>query len=321
MSVDIPNAFRPVPNLEEIPYREYLEDLKKHVKMNDFKMYDEKKVDAKNRLGYYYMEDNFFSDLYDVAYNNLDNLPEIKFVPRRFYDFDISSTKFKDKHVIFADELVLLFLNAFSFGAFYSSMEVPKLKGRRDINRFLVAVIDIYACRHKDYAPKNILEIITEMDNSTRFASLMSRAMYSFLLCHEIAHIALNHNDESWINEFNADALGYEIFSSAIRNRKNLKHLELFDGLARAPLALFELFDLINFFKSTILEINSVSSSHPNPLLRKAALLEQYNLGSDRDSFDLYLVISERASALKYYIHENKKIMRERVLEIHSSNK
>lgn len=308
------------PDMNNPEYAEYLKQLKEHIEYNTFSAYDEEKSNARKEKGYYYMEMDFFSDLMSVSKKHISDLPDIKYVPRRIYDFNAKYFEQNGEHFIIADDLLLILLNVFSFGAFYMSMTAPKTKDNKGVSKFLVAAIDIFACRRKDNAPNDILTIITENDHATKFASFVARAMFSFALCHEIAHSALKDPNDDWIKEFHADALGYELLHSAILEHENLKHLEFFEGLRRAPLALFDILDLVEYYKQTILENVSSDKSHPPPTLRKAALLDQFDFGDNEECLNLYSVISERASALKYYIHKHRKGMREEITKIHESD-
>jgi len=315
---DFLDLLKKVPNPEN--YAEYERELNEHIKKNNFSLYDAELADARKDLGYYYMEINFFSDLFSIARKYISDLPDIEFIPRRWNDFNVMLEKYNGKNIIFADELMLMFLNSFSCGAFYMSMKASTIKDRKALNRMLVSLIDIFACRNKDNIAQDLLTIFTENDHSTKFACFMARAMYSFLLCHEIAHLALQHSNVSWENEFDADALGYEIFYSAILNHENLKHLEFFDSLRRAPLALFDILDTLEYFKSVIHDHKGSPLTHPEPSLRKAALLDQFDFGDNEECFNLYLVISERAAALKYYIHKYRDVMKEEIKKIHMSD-
>jgi sRNA-binding regulator protein Hfq len=188
--------------------------------------------------------------------------------------------------------------------------------------KWMIAVIDIYACQHKQmWRDETMLEVITKNEMSSKYACFMARAMYTFIICHEVAHIIYKHTKETSIrDELDADALGYEIFCALILDSENLTTLEFFEGLRRAPLALFDIFELVEYYKETIHNKTPLPSGHPLASLRKAALLNQFDFGNNVESFDLYLVISEKASALKHYIYEHRVGMREEVQRIHNDN-
>jgi hypothetical protein len=314
---DIPDFLKQEPNLDDEKYKDYEKYLLENISINNFSLYDEKMANDRKTKGYYYMEVNFFSDLLAIAQKYIKDLPDIALIPRRYFDFTTYHDKFKEKHIIFADELMPIFLTNISCGAFYMSATNSQIQDKKRLNRLLVTIIDVFVCRHKDNAAADLFTVITENDHSTKFACFMQRAMYSFILCHEIAHIALQHSGSSLINEFDADALGYEIFYSTILNADNLKYLEFFISLRRAPLALFDILDVVKYYQRVILDKEDNDTSHPEPILRKAALLDQFDFGDDEECFNLYLVISERMTALKYYIYKYKDVMREKIKEIH----
>ena len=320
MNNDILSMFMQVPDGNKQKYKEYEKALFEHIKNNDFNMFDKKLADARAEKGYFYMEQNFFSDLHFIAKKYIKDLPDMIFLPRRYFDFVTSREVIDGKNIIIADELVNMFLTWFSCLAFYASMNTDEPKDKKALSRMFIGVIDTLVCRNVDDCVDGMLEIVTKYDNSTKFACLMSRAMYSFNLCHEIAHVALGHSDNSRINEFDADALGYEIFYSTILNHDILKHLEFFGGLRRAPLALFDILDVVEYYKLEILNQSSDYKIHPEPFLRKAALLDQFDFGDDPECFNLYLVISEKAVALKHYIDKHKDALRVNIRKIHSGD-
>jgi hypothetical protein len=296
--------------------------LKEYLAYNNFTLFDSELAD-KRKQDYFYMEMDFFSDIISITKKYLNHVPNIRFLPRRFFDFKMSVGTIGAEKILFAEELVLSFLTEFSCYAFYLSMKETREKDDiRPFKRRMIAMIDIFVFRKKNTDFDEItMEVIGKNEHSTKFACFMARAMYTYILCHEIAHAVINYKGEKSLqNEFDADALGYEIFYSLILNSDNLKHLEFFPGLRRAPIALFDIFDLIDYFKREILDNYTVDTSHPAPFLRKAALLEQFDFGDDEESFNLYLVISERVSALKYYIYKNREVMKKEISKIHESD-
>ena len=295
--------------------------LKEYLEYNNFSLYDSD-IAEKRKHDYFYMEMAFFSDIMLIARKYIKYLPNIRFLPRRYFDFSMSVGSLGSEKIIFAEELMLSFLTEFSLFAFYISMENTAKAAKDDLRqykRYMVAAIDIFACRKKNSGIDEVfLEVVGKNEHSAKFACFMSRAMYTFMLCHEVAHTVLNQSaDSSFQSEFDADALGYELFYSLISNSDKLNYLEFFQGLCRAPLALFDIFDLVDYFKREILDEFVEDPKHPAPFLRKAALLDQFDFGDDEESFNLYLVLSEQVSSLKYYIHKYKDVMRKEIKKIH----
>jgi hypothetical protein len=320
MNNDLLSLFAQVPDETKQKYKDYEKALHTHLKENNFLLFSKELADARAEKGYYYMEQNFFSDLLLIANKYIDNLPDIEFLPRRYFDFATSREFIEGRNIIIADELVNMFLTRFSCVAFYSSMNTEEAIDIKAINRMFIGVIDTLVCRNVDISVDGMIEIITKYENATKYACLFSRAMYSYYLCHEIAHIALNHTENTKDNEYEADALAYEIFYATILNRASLKHLEFFQGLRRAPLALFDILDTVEYFKTEILDQPSNFTTHPEPFLRKAALLNQFDFGDDVESFNLYLVVSEKAVALKHYINKYKGALRVNIEKIHKED-
>lgn len=302
---------------EAIRFEEYM-------KRNDFTFFD-KKLANKHKEDYYFSEKAFFDDILNTTKKLFDRTPEIIFAPKQYSQFTMTAECINGSNIVSAEDLIEIFLAEFSCIAFFMASNTGKqCSDMRPYKRALIAIIDIFACRCRYVRIDEIvLDVMTKNEHITKFACFMSRAMYTFLLCHEIAHIVKKHGNvvdgNSIKNEFEADSVGYEIFNSLIKNADEHKHLEFFPGLQRAPLALFEIFDLVDYFRKEILDDEAQDINHPPSYLRKAALLEGFDFGDDKESFDLYLVVSERVSSLKYYIYKNRDMMRKVIQEIHEN--
>lgn len=319
---DIIEAEKAVPEYDETA-RESENRMKKYLAEQNFSLYDFELAE-KRKQDYFYIEENFFKDIINISKKYIGNMPDIQFLPRRKFDFNVSVGTLGTKKIIFAEELVLSFLTEFSCFAFFLVMyNTDKEATAKEIKRHMVAAIDIFICRKKNTGLDDVLlEAIGKNDHSTKFACYMARAMYTYMLCHEVAHVILEHEEkQNFHQEFQADALGYKIFNQLIRNSEELEHLEFFEGLRRAPLALFDIFDLVEYFKNIILEEVEINPYHPAPYLRKAHLLDKFDFGDDEESFNLYLVISEQVSALYYYIYKYKDTMRKEIQKIHQQDR
>lgn len=319
---DIMDFERSVPEYDQIA-RKSEECMQDYLAKQNFSLYDSELAEQRKQ-DYFFMEENFFKDVMYITKKYIENVPEIKFLPRRKFDFNVSVGTLMGEKIIFAEELVVSFLTEFSCLAFFlATRNTEKDEAIKVYKRHMVALIDIFVYRKKNSGlDKVILEAIGKNDHSTKFACFMGRAMYTYMLCHEVAHAVLQHEERvDYQQEFDADALGYEIFYCLILNCNDLQYLEFFPGLRRAPLALFDIFDLVEYFKKEILEQCEEKTHHPFPYLRKAHLLDSFDFGDDEESFDLYLVISEQVSALKYYIYKHKEIMREEIKKIHADDK
>lgn len=319
---DIIEAEKAVPEYDATA-RENEKRMKEYLAEQNFSLYDFELAE-KRKQNYFYMEENFFRDIINITKKHIKDMPDIQFLPRRKFDFNVSVGTLGTNKIIFAEELVLSFLTEFScFGFFLVMYNTEKEATAKDIKRHMVAAIDIFICRKKNTGLDSVLlEAIGKNDHSTEYACYMARAMYTYILCHEIAHVVLEHEEKrDYQQEFEADALGYEIFNWLILNSEELEYLEFFEGLRRAPLAVFDIFDLVEYFKNIILEEREANLYHPAPYLRKAHLLDKFDFGDDEESFNLYLVISEQVSALKYYIYKYKDTMRKEIQKIHQQDR
>ena len=319
---DIIEFEKAVPEYDETA-RENEKRMKEYFAEQNFSLYDSELAE-KRKKNYFYMEENFFNDIIKIIKKHIKNVPDIQFLPRRKFDFNVSMGLIGTEKIVFAEELVLSFLTEFSCLAFFLAMNnTEKDATAKDYKRHMVALIDIFVCRKKNSGLDSVLlEAIGKNDHSTEYACYMARAMYTYMLCHEVAHLVLEHDAKrDFQQELEADALGYDFLNWIIQDYEELEHLEFFEGLRRAPLALFDVFDLVEYFKKVVLDEAETDSYHPAPYLRRAHLLDKFDFGDDEESFNLYLVISEQASALKYYIYKYKNTMREEIKKIHERDR
>ena len=226
------------------------------------------------------------------------------------------------------EQIPLYFLTRFSVLSFFLSSKytIQQYADLRPYKRQMIASIDTFLCRRCDMGENDItLEAMTKSEYFTRYAVLMARAMYAFALCHEIGHLILEHQKKRFKSsierELEADYAANQIFELLIKDEEQHKYLEMMDGLSRAPLALFDIYDLVDYYKREILDVETEGGDHPRPYMRRASLLDGFGFNDNENSFNLYSVLSERASSLKYYIHKHKVQMRNIILEIHSADK
>ena len=319
---DIIEFEKAVPEYDETA-RENEKRMKEYFVEQNFSLYDSELAE-KRKKNYFYMEENFFNDVIKIIKKHVKNVPDIQFLPRRKFDFNVSMGLVGTEKIIFAEELVLSFLTEFSCLVFFLAMyNTEKDASTKDYKRHMVALIDIFVCRKKNSGLDNVLlEAIGKNDHSTQYACYMARAMYTYILCHEVAHVILEHDAKrDFQQELEADFLGYEFFNWLIQDYNELEHLGFFEGLRRAPLALFDVFDLVEYFKKVVLDEVEIDSYHPAPYLRKAHLLDNFDFGDDEECFNLYLVISEQVSALKYYIYNYKDTMGKEIRKIHERDR
>ncbi|ODS22910.1 hypothetical protein AB835_11705 [Candidatus Endobugula sertula] len=107
-------------------------------------------------------------------------------------------------------------------------------------------------------------------------ANLLTAAMVSYLICHELAHHNLHHLDQphSHHTEFEADELGYSYFCKIIEQFGTLKKLKVTPNMHGAPLIGFEYLKAAEWVYNT-----DSNGSHPlakERIRRLTPLFEQY---------------------------------------------
>lgn len=109
-------------------------------------------------------------------------------------------------------------------------------------------------------------------------ASGMARAMIVFVLCHELAHVVLDHHDneegDDASMEFEADALAAEYFLKVVEHGKvtNQTYIHVFPPLACAPLVLTMIFELYETWLESVGLGRSTRDTHPPAIERTKRL-------------------------------------------------
>lgn len=109
-------------------------------------------------------------------------------------------------------------------------------------------------------------------------AFAMARAMIVFVLCHELAHVVLDHHDneegDDASMEFEADALAAEYFLKVVEHGKvtNQTYIHIFPPLACAPLVLTMIFELYETWLESVGLGSAKSGTHPPAIERTKKL-------------------------------------------------
>lgn len=145
------------------------------------------------------------------------------------------------------------------------------------------------------------MKIIARDYEVAKWASYVELAIIVFIYCHEIAHQILGHTAErryfavlssagehqvaydhySIKKEYEADAMGYEMFLSIVQDHRSLSYGAAHPAIDRMPLVFFELLELINYYKKHQLTYEISETTHPLPEKRKAALAQYESKCSD----------------------------------------
>lgn len=221
--------------------------------------------------------DIFFSQSYIASEDGLMPIPS-----------DEASRIYSGKSEVYVDDLVLSALFEY-IAAFYIW---AKDYDDKDVYAFCfkyVVTLLNYSWRlgiisDDDHEVELVKKIVDHCD--IRAINLIADLYWSclaFAFCHEIAHIYLNHstreNDsisDQWKKEYDADALGYEVYLNIIETVKEdpgLPFTGIFhDYLYVAPMILFRFYEDA-YFLSYWLFGERAGNSHPPLNMRADALL------------------------------------------------
>lgn len=286
--------------------------------------FDNLKIADKDLLEPYKYEQMFFTDIINCIQKHFSvDLNNVKLWPRREFDMNTSIIFQDGIYYITTEDRTYDFIINFCANAFYITMQSIEGEEKKKYMRRLLALIDIYYFRNK-YLQRGSddLDVYINNQNSIYHAALVSRAMYTYLLCHEIAHIVLNPKQKPTDveDEFTADALAYKYYSCLIQNEREHKYLVMYEGLRRVPLLLFDLMELKDFYQELILQKTSHSINHPDNAMRKSALLYQYEFGNDEECMDLYLLVYEQIESVRYFLYQACDNIRQNIANLHGQD-
>ena len=209
----VPSYLRPIPPRNDEAKNLLLGLAKK----NNFSVCDEtiKKMESHQ----YSIEQEFFNDLINIAREYLARehsleLPKIFYHPRLYERFGATHELCNGNHVIFIDHAFINFLNNFTMLSFVSMTEPRDKEDSRIISNYLIGIVNLCSYHRENMGMNEyIAQTITKNEKAARNGCLFARAMISFMICHEIAHIALEHKGQGIQEELEADALGLHILS------------------------------------------------------------------------------------------------------------
>jgi len=172
-----------------------------------------------------------------------------------------------------------------------------------------------------DKQSMDFMKIITKDYDLTMLGSYCSAAIYTFIVCHELGHHILGHtttkkikktifsedkehfidfNNTNYQEEYDADKMGLHLYINITKKYQHLAHLKLNHQFLSVPLIFFKLLELVDIIKKTI------SSTHPEPILRHARLKNiKIALNLEEDT-ELYDALIEIFSDLIQWVHQKK---------------
>ncbi len=123
--------------------------------------------------------------------------------------------------------------------------------------------------------------MLTNHHDCLELSHALSRAMIVFVICHEIAHVALEHPSTmpSRDNEIAADAYATEMFQRVVANSANAGSIFIHHKLTFAPLLLFRLLGLVEARREQVSGTPPWTEVHPLSSERETAVAARLATG------------------------------------------
>lgn len=200
-----------------------------------------------------------------------------------------ASRLFSGKGEVYVDELILSALFEYIATYYLWAKENKNVDVVTFCFRYTATLLN-YACRlgilTSDELESELVTYITTYCDM-RGANLIADLYWSclaFAFCHEIAHIYLKHTkqednsqDSLWRKEYEADAIGYDIYLKIIESAQEMSEYPFagvfHDYLYVAPMILFQFYE-DTYFMGYWLFGERPGSSHPSLRARFDALLQ-----------------------------------------------
>lgn len=115
-------------------------------------------------------------------------------------------------------------------------------------------------------------------------AASLSRVISYYAVCHEIAHMVLEHQptDDIYATELEADSLAADIFCE-LRQAGQLDWASIPDGYLGAPVLFFELLNSVLFAHRQDFGRGNAKSKYPPPRLRRDRLMTRIGQATELD--------------------------------------
>ncbi|TAN68129.1 MAG: hypothetical protein EPN17_09815 [Methylobacter sp.] len=169
----------------------------------------------------------------------------------------------------------------------------------------------------------DFVKIITKDYDLTMLGSYCGAAIYAFIICHELGHHILGHtkkgkvkkaifsentevsigfNKTSIEEEFEADEIGFHLYTNISKEYENLKDLKLNNQFISVPLIFFKLLEILNIIRK------SSGESHPEPNLRYMRLEQIKKTLNIEEDTEFYEALMEVFSGLYKWVYEKSQL-------------
>ncbi|MDR0908720.1 MAG: hypothetical protein LBM77_03040 [Spirochaetaceae bacterium] len=262
--------------------------------VNDFSNYDDIKLNEqakdKSLRDIFFLEREIIDDIQNVFSKNfIPTQIEYSFIKTR--NTNIITNNRNNRKII----IIPVSWSKFYFGVL---VYLRLLKRQYDdeiemgnIYRNLLIYVDSMYCRNRlmpESVDKEFPENVFLLGNDAGTISDILYIMFAFIICHEISHIVLNHDDSDtklFEHENEADITGYAMFLKWLSGMKEGKSKvsECFDFnemFYNAPKLFFKICDMCNQYKKIVYGENSINNLYPT-FIERNKNIEQIEKGKN----------------------------------------
>lgn len=186
---------------------------------------------------------------------------------------------------IYFDEQLDFWISSMCFLNSIATFTLPTPENDEEQKELLYAILTTYRMPYSfEFERELMLPLLKKHKELLLFSHDLSKAMIVFVLCHEIAHILLEHfedKSDAHTIEFEADHYGFLLFKKVITHTDKSGYIAMQDMFLGAPIVFFYYISLAERYAESIHGISPSRETHPAPLERASklkALLEEIEI-------------------------------------------
>ena len=172
---------------------------------------------------------------------------------------------------IFFDELFDFWLMNMCFCNSVAAFKVLNQQEFVELEQIFESSLDLFANTYQhELIRDRFLPLKFQHLECLRFGHDLSKAMITFVLCHEIAHVSAGHlSKKSDVQfELEADLLAIEYYDTILSHPNKSGYLSFGEDFLGAPIILFNYFSVSEKRLFTKTRVRPTRKSHPNPMDR-----------------------------------------------------
>lgn len=177
---------------------------------------------------------------------------------------------------IYFDEQLDFWISSMCFLNSIATFTLPTPENDKEQKELLFAILTTYRMPYAfEFEKELMLPFIKRYKEFLLFSHDLSKAMIVFVLCHEIAHILLEHFEDkldAHTTEFEADHNGFLLFKKVITHTDKTRYIAMQDMFLGAPIVFFYYIHLAEKYAESMNGVSPSRETHPAPLERASKL-------------------------------------------------